>query len=98
MQLFLVPIFMLTLVDSGDAEIEGDGPDGRLERWLEATASQPDPEEELPFGDDEEIPGVGPLRPVESPTGKQISVQAAHNDRQSMAKSPYLSREAVKQL
>ncbi|KAK9845582.1 hypothetical protein WJX84_005079, partial [Apatococcus fuscideae] len=39
------------------ADVEGDSPDGRLERWLEANASQPDPEAELPFGEDEATPG-----------------------------------------
>ena len=40
------------------ADVEGDSSDGRLERWLEATANQPDPDADVSFGDDEATPGV----------------------------------------
>ncbi len=37
---------------------EGGSAGGRLERWLDAVASEPSPEGEEGFGDDESIPGV----------------------------------------
>ena len=40
--------------DGGDDQ----GAEGRLERWLEASANEPDPEGDEPFGEDESTPGV----------------------------------------
>ena len=41
-----------------DSAEEKDVEMGRLERWLESSANEPESGLEEPFGEDEEIPGV----------------------------------------